>query len=128
MYQGILLKITWFKQSYRDRLNVVCLELVELLRRNTDLIILYKLLHKNIDCNVHNIFTFNRVLNTKSQAYKLAKLISRLDSKKFSFSFRVINVWNFLSNISVYCSTVTQFVYKLKQFYLSSFIRGQTFI
>ena len=72
-------------------------------------------------------FFFNSVLNTRCHAYKLVKNGCRLDCRKFSFSFRVINVWNCLSNDIVYCRTVKQFAYKLKRFDLSSFIRGRAF-
>ena len=41
--------------------------------------------------------------------YKLVKNSCKLDCKKCSFSFRVINVWNFLSNGIVCCNTVKQF-------------------
>ena len=116
------------KFSYVDRLNIVGLESVELRRMHNDLIILYKLLHKKIDCNVCNVFTFNNVLNTRGNAYKLVKNRCRLDCRKFGFTFRVINMWNFLSNDIVCSNTVKQFVYKLKRFDLSSFIRGRAFI
>ena len=48
------------------------------------------------------------------------------DCRKFSISFRVINVWNFLSNDIVSCRTVKQYAYKLR-FDLFSFIRGRAF-
>ena len=54
--------------------------------------------------------------------YKLIKNRCRLNSLKFSFSFRVINVWNFLRNDIVCCSSV-YFAYKTKRFDFSSFIR-----
>ena len=88
------------------RLNIVGLELVELCRIHVDLIMLYKLLHKNIECNVCDSFTFNSVLNTRGYAQKLLKNRCRLDCRKYSFSFRVINVWNFLSNDMLSYSTV----------------------
>ena len=82
-------------------------------------------MHKNIECNVCNVFNFNSVLNTRGHAYKFVKNRCRLDYKKYSFSLRVINVLNFLSNDIVCCSTVKQFACKLKMFDLSNFIRGQ---
>ena len=89
--------------SYGDRLNIFGLESVELRRIHADLIILYKLLHKNIACNECNVFNFNSVLNTRGHAYKLVKNRCRLDCRKTSFSFRVINMWNFLYNDIVCC-------------------------
>ena len=59
--------------SYGDRLNIVGLESVELHRIHADLIISYKLLQKNIEFNVLNVFTFNSVSNTKGHACKLVK-------------------------------------------------------
>ena len=52
--------------SYGDRLNIVGLESVELRRIHANLIILYMLLHKNIECNVCNVFNFNSVKYKKS--------------------------------------------------------------
>ena len=92
---------------------------------HNDLIILCKLLHKKIDCNVCNVFTFNNVLNTRGNAYKLVKNRCRLGCRKFGFTFRVINMRNFLSNDIVCSNTVKQFAYKQKRFDLSSFIRGR---
>ena len=68
-----------------------------------------KLLHKDFDCNLHNFFTFNSVLNTRDHTYKLVKNRFRIDCRKFSFSFRVINVWNCFSNDIICCRTVKQF-------------------
>ena len=45
--------------SYGDLLNIVGLESVELRKIHADLIILYKLLHKKIECIVCNVFSFN---------------------------------------------------------------------
>ena len=53
-------------------------------------------------------FYFNSVLNTRGHANKLVKNKCGLDCRKFSFSFRVIYVWNFSSNNLVYCSIVKQ--------------------
>ena len=80
--------------GYGDRLNIIDLESAELRRILTGLIILYKLLHKNIDCNVCNIFSFNSLLNIRGHAYKLVKNRCRLGCSKFSLSFGVIIVRN----------------------------------
>ena len=45
----------------------------------------------------------------------------------YSFTCRVINLWNSLSNEIVCCNTVNQFVHKLRAYDLSNFIRGQPF-
>ena len=47
--------------------------------------------------------------------------------RKYSFTCRVINLWNSLSNEIVCCNTVNQFVHKLRAYDLSNFIRGQPF-
>ena len=60
--------------SYGDWVNIVGLESVELRRIHVDLIILYKLLHKNIECNVCSVYNFNSVLNTRGGAYKLIEI------------------------------------------------------
>ena len=68
--------LTYTLLSYITHMSfdIVGLESVELRRIHVDLIILYKLLDKNIECNVCNVFTFNSVLNTRSHAYKLVKM------------------------------------------------------
>ena len=64
---------------YGDRLNIVGLKSVELRRIHADLIILYKLLYKNIECIVCNNLNFSSVLNTRGHAYKLVKNRFKLD-------------------------------------------------
>ena len=64
---------------YGDRLNIVGLKSVELRRIHADLIILYKLLYKNIECIVCNVLNFSSVLNTRGHAYKLVKNRFKLD-------------------------------------------------
>ena len=94
---------------------------------HTDLLTLYKLIHKKIDCSLINTFKFNNTVNTRGHAYKLVKESFRVDCRKYSFTCRVINLWNSLSNEIVCCNTVNQFVHKLRAYDLSNFIRGQPF-
>ena len=99
---------------YKERLNIVGLETLELRRMHTDLLTLYKLIHKKIDCSLINTFKFNNTVNTRGHAYKLVKESFRVDCRKYSFTCRVINLWNSLSNEIVCCILLTNLFINLE--------------
>ena len=60
--------------------------------------------YENIDPNI--FFEINESKITRGHTFTLVKKQSRLDVTKFSFSQRIINVWNKLSEECVQASSV----------------------
>ena len=114
--------------SYVERLRALDLESFELRRIRNDLVTLYKLLHGRIASSVSKAFKCNNVLGTRGHAFRLVKNRFRLDIKKHFFTCRVIDIRNNLDNDIVCASTLSQFICKLNNFDLSSYIRGRTLI
>ncbi len=111
--------------SYIERMQMFNLESLELRRLRTDLILLYKILHGYINTSLYGEFVYNRVRETRGHTFKLVKNHVRLDVRKFSFTCRVIDVWNSLNSEVVSSSNVKQFIHKLSLYDLSKFIRGR---
>ena len=57
------------------------------------------------DVNYNTYFTFSQS-GLRGHSYKLYKPNFRLDIRKFSFSVRVINIWNALPYSVLQCNTV----------------------
>ena len=60
---------------------------------------------------------------TRDNLCKLVKHYSRLDTRKYFFALRTINIWNSLSDDIICCTDVKQFIYKLKATDLSHFLK-----
>ena len=111
--------------NYVDRLKSCNIELLELRRIHTDLVMLYKILNGLIYENMDNCLTLS-MSNTRGNVCKLVKHYSRLDTRKYFFAFRVINIWNSLSDDIICCTNVKEFIYKLKATDLSHFLKGHS--
>ena len=62
---------------------------------------------------------------TSGNKYKLTKCHMPNVKLKIFFSFRTVNVWNFLQNDIVGCKTAHGFIVKLKSLLLIRFLKGQ---
>ena len=112
--------------NYVDRLKSCNIELLELRRIYTDLIMLYKILNGLIYVNMNNCLTLS-TSNTRGNVCKLVKHYSRLDTRKYFFALRVIDIWNSLSDDIICCTNyVKKFIYKLKATDLSHFLKGHS--
>ena len=111
--------------NYVDRLKSCNIELLKLHRIHTDLVMLYKILNGLIYVNMDNCLTLP-MSNTRGNVCKLVKHYSRLDTRKYFFAFRVIDIWNSLSDDIICCTTVKKFIYKLKATDLSHFLKGHS--
>ena len=67
---------------YINRLQVTALESIELRRLQTDLSVVYRILHDNIDSSLRNSFVHNNVMGTRGNCFKLRKNSFRLDVRK----------------------------------------------
>jgi hypothetical protein len=67
----------------------------------------------NLD--VHNFFQLTNA-PTRGHSLKLVKHGCNLDIRKFSFSHRVVNTWNSLSEDIIACESINSFKAKLDKF------------
>ena len=73
--------------------------------------------YENNDSNI--FFEIKESKITRGHNFTLVKKQSRLDVRKFSFSQRIINVWNKLSAECVHASSVNMFKNRIDK-YLAS--------
>ena len=115
--------------SYVNRLKVTALESLKLRRFQTDLSVVYKILHAEIDSSIRNSFVHNNVISTRGNCFKLYKNSFRLVVRKYFFTCRVIDVWNSLDNVIVCCKLFKDFNEKLKNSkHLECFLKGRALI
>ena len=84
---------------------------------------LNKILHGLIYVNMDNCLTLS-MSNTRGNVCKLVKHYSRLDTRKYVFALKVIDISNSLSDDIICCTSVKQSIYKLKATDLSYFLKG----
>jgi hypothetical protein len=61
---------------------------------------------KEIDCLDAQKFFDLRITSTSGNSLKPVKHQCHLDSRKFSFSLRVVNIWNSLSDELIACDSL----------------------
>ena len=81
--------------SYEDRLRAVHLTSLETRRMRGDLIEVYKIMHGLANLNPEKFFTFS-TSGLRGHRYKLFKPRVRTDIGKFSFFYRIVDLWNSL--------------------------------
>ena len=96
--------------SYVNRLISRNIELLELHRIHINLVMLYKILNGLICENIDNCLTLS-MSNTRGNVCQLIKHYSRLDTRKYFFALRVIDIWNSLFDNIICCTNVKQFIY-----------------
>ncbi len=102
--------------TYKERLEKLNLETLELRRLKNDLVVCHKLLHGQINSNYNHFFQLvNHNNTTRGHNYKLAKQFSCINAHKFDFSNRVINAWNSLPVDVVCAHAVNRFKLLLNQ-------------
>lgn len=120
-------KCGWVSVPYCQRLQRLDLDSLELRRLHSDLVMVYKIVNRNIDACQY-LFTLFDVSYTRGHSKKLAKLSFRTNILKHSFSVRVINAWNALPEIVKNKSlpdarNSKEFLSLLKQVDLGKFLR-----
>ena len=85
--------------SYEERLKECGLATLETRRLRGDQIEVFKILkdYENIDSNI--FFEIKESKITRGHNFTLVEKQSRLDVRKFSFSQRSINVWNYQQSV-----------------------------
>ena len=93
---------------YEDRLKLVNLTTLETRRIRGDLIEVYKILHGYTDINPQDFFTFSG-FQFRGHGLKLYKPRIRTDIGKFSFSYRIVDIWNALPGEIVSSDSINTF-------------------
>ena len=93
--------------SYEDRLIKLNLTTLERRRESGDIIQTYKIMHGLSDVNINELFTMVEDDSiTRRHSKKVHKQYTRLDSRKYFYSQRVITPWNKLSQKTVIAESV----------------------
>jgi len=100
--------------SYTTRLNQLKLPSLELQCLHIDLIMCYKIVFGLVDVNFDDFFQHSTAVTTRGYPFKLFKEHSHVNTRKFFFSQRVINVWNSLSTETVDFSSLRSFKRTIK--------------
>jgi hypothetical protein len=108
--------------SYAQRLSKANLCSLELRRLHADLVMCYKIVHKEISINCDNLFELDKHNRTRGHIFKLKSKRPRLDTRLHFFGYRVIAVWNSLSRSTIEATTVASFKRCLHDEYLSVFL------
>ena len=78
----------------------------------------YKIINQKYDCAVAPKLIFNPSSVTRGNNYRLFKHRCHYDLRKFSFTNRIVNIWNSLSNNVVEVDTVDKFKLRLDKFWM----------
>jgi hypothetical protein len=79
---------------YDIRLAVHKLHALDNCRTFNDLVLCYKILNGKQDTELSNVFKLTSNSRTHGHAFKLYKLQCNLDSRKYYFTNRIVNLWN----------------------------------
>ena len=107
--------------SYSDRLGHLSIESLQLRRLRHDPIILYKLIHGCFDISASDFLTMSHLVTTRGHKFTLSVQYSSVNTHKYHFPNRIINVWNCLPTHVAEASSVSCFVRQLDTVDLSLF-------
>ena len=107
------------KLSYSDRLRYLDIPTLKFRRTRGDMIEVFKILNGFYDASVAPILPRNYDLRTRGNDLKLIHSRSRLDVKKYSFSNRIVGLWNMLPNWVVLSESVNSFKNNLDKCWVS---------
>ena len=77
----------------------------------------YKILTNKYDADVAPHLQLSQTVNTRGNCLKLSAMRAKYDVRKFSFSFRVVSLWNSLPNNVVTSEAVNSFKNSLNAFW-----------
>ena len=80
-----------------------------------DMIQVYKMFEQLDDLNLNDFFEVDRYSSTRGHNRKLKVKYSRLDCRKYSFSLRVVDLWNKLGCDTVNSKSLSVFKHHLDQ-------------
>ena len=79
---------------------------------------MFKIIHNIYDIRATPAVEFNERSHTRGNKYKLLKKSSHYDVRKYSFTARVVNIWNSLPDYIVDADSVHTFKSRLDKFWL----------
>ena len=104
-------------KPYEERLVALNLTTLETRRIRGDLIEAFKILKGIDNIAVERFFTLSNVHNTRGHSLKLFKLTCNLDVRKYSLAYRVVNIWNSLTDEVIACDSITSVKSRLDKFF-----------
>jgi len=105
------------KLSYSERLKCLKLPTLTYRRHRGDMIEVYKIISGKYDNNIAINLAVNKDSRTRGNVFKLQNKRFHYDIRKFSFSIRIVNVWNSLPNRVVEAESVDAFKRRLDKFW-----------
>jgi len=105
------------KLSYSERLKCLKLPTLTYRRHRGDMIEVYKIISGKYDNNIAINLAVNKDSRTRGNLFKLQNKRFHYDIRKFSFSIRIVNVWNSLPNRVVEAESVDAFKRRLDKFW-----------
>ena len=120
--------------SYRERLQKLNLETLEVRRLKYDLITVYSIINQHLKVSVNHFFRFSSYDSTRSfsrNSLKLEGSTARSSIGHHVFHERVVEVWNSLPNDVVTATTLFAFKKKLNKIALEGsldrYMRGSAY-
>ena len=112
--------------SYLERLNVLNLDTLEVRRIIFDLTLMFKIVHRLIDIDPNQLFTFNSN-TTRGHCYKINVQYSRINARKYFFINRIIPIWNALDPQIVISNSLYTFKKEINKVDFSSYCKGSIY-
>ena len=103
-------------RSYKERLSLLHLSTLEERRIRGDMILTFRIIRGLCCLNVEEFFTLSHDGRTRGHPFKLAVLRSTCEARRFSFSRRVVPLWNSLPAEVVDADSVLSFKQRYDRF------------
>jgi hypothetical protein len=101
--------------TYDERLRKLNLTTLIYRRQRTDILQVFRIIKGFDKIDPNFFFKFDRNTITRGHNFKIFKPRTSSRARQHSFSFRVINIWNALSEETVSCETINSFKTKLEK-------------
>ena len=76
---------------------------------------------------MNNCISLSQTNYTRGNIHKIDKFRAKLDIRKFVYAYRIVDIWNSLSNRVVACTTINSFVTNLKNVNMDNYLKGRAF-
>ena len=115
-----------FQVPYRDRIERLGLESMEIRRILADLVLIYKMVHEIIDFDYNDHFTVSERIS-RGHSLKLNLQYCWVDCicRKYFFVNRIFRIWVGLDEITVELDSLSKFEHAFFDCNLSRFCRGR---
>ena len=112
--------------SYSERLQALNIRTLELRRLHFDLVMCYKIVFGLIDISFDEFFEFSATTRTRGHCYRLYKQRPSKNARNIFFTERIINVWNFLSPITVDFHSLNSFKRSIEVVDFTMFLKSSS--